>query len=491
MSTVNRVLVASQNKTFVNKIQRSIAVEGLSISGMFALDELRAALEGDPADLILLHHQFSEEGGLSALQTLLGWKSDIPVLCIAPTGDVDYEIKCLDLGAKATLVEWGEYHRKLPLVMDEVVKNHRLEQAYQQAQEKIHSQALLLDYVQDAVVAWNTRGEITYSNFSARSLFMIEGNSWQGKSAEEKYFPLFDPHVRIPTEEGTKEFRQERQFIKPDGSVVWVSSRISYIYDPLDKQKIIGFMDISRDITEQKRLNREMQKAREKTAQSERLAELGELASGVAHQVNNPLTTIIAETQLAQRQLALDHPARDSIQAVEEAGWKAQQAVSHLLEFTRAPKISYRTVSVNTIIHRSLSAIYKLQPVFKGVVNIQLTHNLPDINGNPFQLEDLWVKLILGKQGDLERGLIQSIWVKTTIWEDHGVRVDVMDDGPPLSPREQETFFEPDYYRPESEPVGGLNYSICREIVRQHKGEIQVLNQGNVGRIIKVLLPGG
>ena len=49
--------------------------------------------------------------------------------------------------------------------------------------------------------------------------------------------------------------------------MVWVSSRISYIYDPLDKQKIIGFMDISRDITEQKRLNREMQKAREKTAQ--------------------------------------------------------------------------------------------------------------------------------------------------------------------------------------------------------------------------------
>ena len=109
------------------------------------------------------------------------------------------------------------------------------------------------------------------------------------------------------------------------------------------------------------------------------------------------MTTIIAETQLAQRQLALDHPARDSIQAVEEAGWKAQQAVSHLLEFTRAPKISYRTVSVNTIIHRSLSAIYKLQPVFKGVVNIQLTHNLPDINGNPFQLEDLWVKTHFGE----------------------------------------------------------------------------------------------
>ena len=193
MSTVNRVLVASQNKTFVNKIQRSIAVEGLSISGVFALDELRAALEGDPVDLILLHHQFGEEGGLSALQTLLGWKGDIPVLCIAPTGDVDFEVKCLDLGAKASLVEWGEYHRKLPLVMDEIVKNHRLEQAYRQAQEKIHSQALLLDYVQDAVGGLEHRGRITYSNFSARSLFMIEGTAGRENQPKNIIFPSLIP----------------------------------------------------------------------------------------------------------------------------------------------------------------------------------------------------------------------------------------------------------------------------------------------------------
>ena len=491
MTAPIQVLIASNKESLRSRVKETLTGPDFAVSGARSLEELQSYLRQEDVALILLHHQFGPERSLPALEEIQSWGWEIPVLCIVPSGKVDYEVKCLHTGAVGTVVDWGDYVQKLPQLIKSAVKNAQLQKDYQLAKEKIHSQALLLDYVQDAVVAWDTRGEITYSNYAARSLFTMEEGESAGKPVEEYYFSLFEPEVSIPTKKGTKEFRQERKFTAGDGSEIWVSSRISYIYDPEEKSKIIGFMDISRDITEQKRLNEQMEKAREKTAQAERLAELGELASGVAHQVNNPLTTIIAETQLAQNHLPPDHPAQVSIQAVEEAGWKAQKAVSHLLEFTRAPQISYRVLSVNTVIHRSLATIHREYPELKEIIKLRLAQKLPDVTGNPFQLEDLWVKLVLGKWSEFKEGLVGSIGIKTRSWKDLGVLVEIMDNGPSLSERELQHYFDPDYYQPQDSPASGLNLSICREIVRQHRGEIRIINQGEVGRNIQVFLPGG
>lgn len=491
MTAAINVLAASHNQSINTKIQQNLSSQEIRLSAVFSQDQIQAALRRESPDLFLLHYSIGRQESLSILQDFQkqGW--EIPVLCVAPSGDVDYETACLENGASTTVVEWGNYYDKLPYLIRRAVDNHRLKSAYQNAQNKIHSQALLLDYVQDAVVAWDTRGEMTYTNFAARSLFEMGNDSILGKSVEDHYYSLFTPKVKIPTKEGTKEFSQERKFVDSMGIEVWVNSRISYIYDPVDKSRIIGFMDICRDITEQKRLRKEMQIAQQKTAESARLAETGRLASGIAHQINNPLTTIIAETQLAQKMLGNDNPVRDSIRAVEEAGWTAQQKVNQLLDFTEAPAQTQRFLTVNRSIERSLARLYDQHPKFQTAVTKQLASDLPEVVGNPAQLEKLWFRLIAGKIGDLEAGALQSIQISTGQGKDRGVQVEIRDDGPRLSEQEVETFFEPDYFSFEQQPGAGLNYSICREIIRQHGGLINIRNLEPRGRLLSVYLPGG
>ncbi len=85
----------------------------------------------------------------------------------------------------------------------------------------------------------------------------------------------------------------------------------------------------------QARKEPETQADQTRLAQSVRLAAIGELASGVAHLINNPLTTIIADAQIILQMLPPDHPARESAEAIEEAGWRAQRVVQLLLEFSQ------------------------------------------------------------------------------------------------------------------------------------------------------------
>ena len=491
MDTAIRVLTASGKSSFINKIKSSLTSESIEITVASSVGGLKQCVDQGDHDLVLLHHHFKNRDGLSVLKDLQDWGVQIPIICITPSGDVDYAVQSLQLGAVNYVVEWGDYPRKLPGLFEKATYNYQLKLAYEQAQEKIHSQALLLNYVHDAVVAWDTDNKITYCNFAARTLFGMKAKNCLGKSAETHYFCLFEPEVKLPKEQGTQEFRQERCLTRPDGRKIWVNSRVSYIYDPLEKTKIIGFMDISRDITERKRIDEEMRKAQEKMVESQHLAELGELASGVAHQINNPLTAIIAESQMARRKLVRPHPAHDSLEAIEEAGWKAQQAVSRLLEYTREPKATYQPLSINENIHRALAAIKNHDPELNETIQLQLAHDLPDVVGNAHQLEDLWIKLISGKRGQNGERVVSSITIKTSPWKDKGAIIEVQDDGNVLSQEELDKFFEPDYYQEEDGPGSGLSYSICREIVRQHRGTIRVINQRYQGTSIQVFLPGG
>ena len=486
-----RVIAASANQAFITKMSRSLPVDEIEVIGAVSLEEIQNHLNLANNYIVLLHYDFHEKNGLEILEEIQAWENDIPVICITPSGDVDYAVQSLQKGAVNYVVEWGDYPRKLPGFIKKAQYYQQLKIAYENAQETVHSQALLLNYVQDAVVAWDTDLKITYCNYAARKIFGLKTKDCLGKSAEEYYFTLFEPRVELATELGTREFRQERKLLQPNDQEIWVNSRVSYIYDPMDPQKIIGYMDISRDITERKRIDEQVKIAQEEMVQSRRLAELGELASGVAHQINNPLATIIAESQIVKRLIVPDHPAFDSIQAIEEAGWKAQQAVSSLLEYTRKPKSTHQILFVNDTIQVAVSLIQKNRPELAKNIELHLARGLPEIRGNPHQLEDLWVKLITGKRIPEDSVSNQLTRIRTSAEGKGGVLIEVEKESGQLTREQLELFFEPDYYQDQEGPGSGLSFSICREIVRQHHGQIKVVNLQSNGTCIQVLLPEG
>jgi PAS domain S-box-containing protein len=150
-----------------------------------------------------------------------------------------------------------------------------LEKSFERALAQIRYQALLLNNVRDAVVVWNLDGKITYTNPAALRLFGWSMEKWLTAPVEE-FFSLFTPRVRVPGGEGTGGLRVERSFTKQD-STIWVSSHVYALRDHSSNGKLIGYMDVCRDITERKQMEARVQAAQIQLIQAARLAAIAEL----------------------------------------------------------------------------------------------------------------------------------------------------------------------------------------------------------------------
>ncbi|HSO27445.1 MAG TPA: ATP-binding protein, partial [Anaerolineales bacterium] len=243
------------------------------------------------------------------------------------------------------------------------------------------------------------------------------------------------------------------------------------------------------DITDRKIAEAQVQAAQTHLAQAARLATIGEMASGVAHQINNPLTTIIADTQLLMRTLPGDHPGRESAEAIQTAGWRLQEVVQRLVEFSRPATQDYETVDVNATIHNAIQLVGAHITASGATINAQLNAALPKLRGIPRQLEDLWVNLLLLARDAVTANESGAIRVCSRAGDNNRLVIEVIDDGKPIPAEELPTIFEPNFIGPTSGRGAGLELSICREIVRQHGGEISAELSPKNETVIRVILP--
>jgi len=235
------------------------------------------------------------------------------------------------------------------------------------------------------------------------------------------------------------------------------------------------------DITEQRA-------AQTHLTQVARLTTLGELASGVAHQINNPLTTIIADAQILLRKMPPDMDGRDSAEAIEQAGWRVQDVVQRLLDFSRPSTDSFKLLSVNQTVQAALQLI-GVHIEANGVsLETNLDPNLPQVRGNPRQLEDLWVNLLLLARDATAEGQDHHIQVNSHLLPTGEVALDICDDGLPVPLEARAAIFEPNFVGSSFGRGTGMELSICREIVRQHSGRISVESAQGHDTIFRVTL---
>lgn len=239
----------------------------------------------------------------------------------------------------------------------------------------------------------------------------------------------------------------------------------------------LEFQAVGRDITERKQMEAQIDAAQTSLAQAARLASIGELASGVAHQISNPLTTIIADAQILAHQLDHAHPARESADAIMEAGWRAQQVINELMKFSQPSRGTYESVSINSTINTAL-LLASAHIHASGIeLRIELEEDLPQIQANPRQLTDLWVNLLLLARGALSRGQTHQIRISSRKEGENAILVEVADNGSPIPAEQYHTIFEPRLIAPGEGRGSGIELSLCREIVRQHHGQISVSRQ--------------
>jgi len=244
----------------------------------------------------------------------------------------------------------------------------------------------------------------------------------------------------------------------------------------------LGWIEVYRDITRQLLLQF-------KLLRTEKMAALGQLVSGIAHELNNPLTSILGYAQLLlSRRPGLDRTA-DAKRICQEAE-RAGKIVKNLLLFSREAKPERRVVDLNEIVERTLALrSYELKTE-KIQTDVDLESGLPPILAGAGQLLQVVLNLVVNAEQAIEQGRGRGkIRIRTRRSSPERLALEISDDGPGIPPEIISRIFDPFFT---TKPVGvgtGLGLSIAYGIVQEHGGDISVESHAGHGATFTIELP--
>ena len=243
----------------------------------------------------------------------------------------------------------------------------------------------------------------------------------------------------------------------------------------------------------------ELQQAQAQIIQNEKLAAIGQLISGIAHELNNPLTSIVLYAQLLQRYSNNDSSNRELDMIIGES-IRARKIVRGLLDFARQRPPESQPVNINDVIQSALQLVsYELRS-HDIELHLDLLPNVPLMLADPYQLQQVFVNLLNNAWQAISttRGN-GHLWIKTEIVPPYKInqlgtsndviRISVRDDGPGISDVTLPRVFDP-FLTTKPEGKGtGLGLSICHGIISQHGGNIRLESKVGIGSTFIVELP--
>jgi C4-dicarboxylate-specific signal transduction histidine kinase len=236
----------------------------------------------------------------------------------------------------------------------------------------------------------------------------------------------------------------------------------------------------------------ELEDKQEQLVQAGKLATLGELTTGVAHELNNPLNNIglFMGNAIDQIELgAFDHErvVADLEKAMEQVR-KATEIISHLRTFGRAAAVTLERVDIDEVIERSLSLVRE-QLRTRGIsVSFDLRRDSLVVLGNPIQLEQVFINLLTNARDALADSERKEIRLRSALDGDT-VRITCEDTGPGIDPGLEQRIFDPFFTTKEVGSGTGLGLSIAYSIVQEHGGSIAVRSRPGQGATFEVELP--
>jgi PAS domain S-box-containing protein len=269
----------------------------------------------------------------------------------------------------------------------------------------------------------------------------------------------------------------EIRAVGKDGRERWINTTATVI---MHKGRLTGLISFA-DITEQKR-------QREQLMMTDRLASLGELASGTAHELNNPLTSIIGFSQLLMEREVPDD-IREDLKLINNEAQRAASVTKNLLTFARKHAPEKQPTQINNIIEDVLKLrAYEHKADSIEVVR-QFAPDLPEIMVDYFQMQQVFINIIINAEHFMVEGHKRGALTITTKKQNDTVMISFADDGPGIPPENLRRIFDPFFTTKEAGRGTGLGLSICHGIVTEHGGQIYAKSQSGKGATFVVELP--
>jgi C4-dicarboxylate-specific signal transduction histidine kinase len=259
------------------------------------------------------------------------------------------------------------------------------------------------------------------------------------------------------------------------------------------RKAMIHIMGDLHETTEEiKRREYELREKQEQLVQAGKLATLGELTTGVAHELNNPLNNIglflgNSIDLIEMGQIDTTRILRD-LRGASQQVRKATEIISHLRTFGRAAPVGHETVAVNQVIRRALSLVQEQFRIRQITVELDLDPAEPLVIGSPIQLEQVFINLLTNARDALTNAPRKTIKVSSSL-SDGVVDITISDTGPGIPKGLEQRIFDPFFTTKEVGKGTGLGLSITYGILKDHRGTISLDTMVKDGATFRIELP--
>ena len=245
-----------------------------------------------------------------------------------------------------------------------------------------------------------------------------------------------------------------------------------------------SFNEMAGELNERER---SLKKAQLALVQSEKMAALGTLSAGLAHEVKNPLSAVLGYAQLAKRKLSQPDAVKAHLDIIESETRRCNEIIGNLMQFSRQEKGEFTEISINDVVEKSVGIVDHQLSLNNIRVTTDLAESIPPILGNANQLQQVLMNLAINAQHAMgEDGGTISI---QTIIDSESVLIIVDDTGPGIDDEVAANIFEPFFTTKAAGEGTGLGLSVSYGIIQEHEGEIIVSKAPGGGARFEIRLP--
>ena len=227
----------------------------------------------------------------------------------------------------------------------------------------------------------------------------------------------------------------------------------------------------------------QLQDAQEQLVQAAKLVAIGELASNVAHEINNPLTSILGYAELIKEETDIENIMKD-VDIIEKESLRARDIVQQLLEFSRKHSLEVKRIDMNALLAEVIE-LASLQLKDTNIVIDEAFSDIPGTGGDPNQLKQVFLNIINNAAFSMQDEGTLGI---ATEFKDNKLHVSISDTGRGIPKEVLSRIFEP-FFSTKKEKGTGIGLSVSYKIVQSHKGSIEVESEEGKGSKFTVVLP--